>query len=158
MQNRTALEQNFARILMLIERNVLPLIRKTQADGEERGEAVLNIENQTRAWQQNLSQAWVQPSEAAQELTFENDNRGQSFLERYSRLELLTRERRVLHEIKALWQTNSDLARESLPLENVVNLAEKAMDAERLQVVATLNRRLPAMPPAQLEGRKKHLL
>ena len=58
MQRRGVLDSNFSRILILIDHDLRPIIRKTQADGLERGEAILNIENQTRAWQQNLAQAW----------------------------------------------------------------------------------------------------
>ena len=91
VERRDVLEKNFNRILFLIDHNMRPLIRKTQADGEERSEAILNVENQLRAWQQNLVQAWSQPSEAAQSLTFENDSRGETYLELYSHMELLGR-------------------------------------------------------------------
>ena len=42
MEQRAVLDKNFARILFLIEHNLRPLIRKDQADGEERRDAVLN--------------------------------------------------------------------------------------------------------------------
>jgi PAS domain S-box-containing protein len=119
---------------------------------------VLNIENQLRAWRDNLAQAWAQPSETAKALAFENDNRGQTFLDLYSNLELLPRERKVLREIHNLWQSNSDLARESFVKESLLGQAAKLMDAEREQVVSTLNRYLPAMPPAELEARKVAIL
>jgi PAS domain S-box-containing protein len=158
MERRAILEQNFTRILYLIDNQIRPLIRKDQADGDERSEAVLNIENQMRAWHDNLALAWAQPSDAAKALVFENDNRGQTFLDLYTNLELLPRERKVLREIRTLWQTNSDLARESFVKESLVGQAEKLMDAEREQVVSTLNKFLPAMPPAELEAKKETIL
>jgi PAS domain S-box-containing protein len=158
LERRGVLEQNFTKILYHIDHNLFPIIRKEQADGEERGEAALNIENQMRAWQQNLSQAWAQPSDAAKALTFENDSRGETYLELYGRLELLSRERKIQREIKALWQANSDLARETFVKESIVTQAEKAMDGERDQVVASLNKHLPALPPAQMETRKSSIL
>src|SRR5258708_3111675 len=113
MELRGRLEKNFERILFLIDHNLRPMIRKDQADGEERSEAILKLENQTRAWQQNLAQAWTQPSDTAKAMTNENDNRGQTYLDLYAALELLPRERKIQKEIRSLWLTNSDLARES---------------------------------------------
>jgi len=158
MDGRTALEKNFSRILFLIDHDIRPIIRKNQADGTERGEAILNIENQMRAWQQNLAQAWTQPSEAAFALTYENENRGETYLELYANMDLLPRERKVLHEIRTLWQTNNDLARESFVNENLVGQAEKTMDTQRLQIVGVLNKFLPALPPAEMETRKQSLM
>jgi hypothetical protein len=155
MKVRGQIDQNFARILMLIERNIKPLIRADQAEGEERKEAALNVENQARAWQQNIAKAWAQLTSAAIEFTYENDNRGTSYIDRYARMELLARERKVLKEVRGLWQANSDLARESFALEKVVNESEAFMDAQRGQVVQALNRYLPVMPPAELAMRKK---
>jgi PAS domain S-box-containing protein len=154
VKTRSSLDENFARLLSSIERNIKPLIRNDQADGEERRDAILNVENQARAWQQNLIKAWTQPSQAANELTFENDNRGETYLERYGRLELLPRERKVLKEIRPLWDANSRLARESFAMEKVFNEAKTFMDAQRAQVGNALTKHLPAMPPAELEARK----
>jgi len=158
MEGRAALDLNFDRILYLIEHDLRPLIRKDQADGTERGEAVLNIENQMRAWHENLVQAWSQPSEAASARVYENENRGETYLELYSNMELLPRERKVLHEVRTLWQANNDLSRESFVKENLVTQAEKGVDAERLQIVAVLNKFLPALPPAEMENRKRALM
>jgi PAS domain S-box-containing protein len=146
------------RILYLIDHDIRPIIRKDQADGEERSEAILNIENQTRAWQQNLTQAWTQPTDAAKALSYENDNRGQTYLERYAGLELLQRERKIQKEIRALWLANSDLARKSYVEEGMVNQMEKATDGTREQVITALNQFLPAMPPGELEAKKQSLL
>jgi PAS domain S-box-containing protein len=154
-KTRDALDQNFARILFLLERNIKPLIRDDQGEAEERREAVLNIENQARAWQQNLLKVWAQPDQRAIELTFENDNRGSSFLERYAGLELMSREKKVLKEVRALWQSNSDLARESIALEKVVVETLALADAQRELVVSALNRFLPAMPPTEFQARKQ---
>jgi PAS domain S-box-containing protein len=156
LAGRRTLEKNFSDILSLIDKNVRPLIRKEQPDGEERSESILNIENQLRAWQANLTQAWT-PSSAsgsALSIALENDNRGATYLELYGRMQLLPRERKMQRSIQALWQANSDLARKSFIMENIVGQAEKAMDAEREQIVSTLNHYLPAMPPSQLESRK----
>ncbi len=158
MVSRELLEQNFTRILYLIDNNLRPLIRKTQADGDERSDAVLNIENQARAWHDNLIQAWTEPTDAAKALTFENDNRGQTFMELYAGLELLSRERKVQKEVRKLWIANSDLARESFIKLSLVNQAEKTMDGEREQVISALNRFLPAMPPAEFEAKKEGIL
>ena len=158
MESRAALETNFSRILYLIDHEIRPIIRKNQADGAERGEAILNIENQMRAWQQNLAQAWVQPSEAASALAYENENRGETYLELYSNMDLLPRERKILHEMRTLWQANNDLARESFVKENLVGQAEKTMEAQRLQIVGVLNKFLPALPPAEMESRKQSIL
>jgi PAS domain S-box-containing protein len=158
MAGRAALAGNFERILLLIEHNIRPMIRKEQADGLERGEAIVNIENQMRAWQQNLAQAWTQPSEAASALPYENENRGETYLELYSAMDLLPRERKVLHEIRTLWQTNDDLARESFVKESLVTQAEKAMDAQRLQIIGVLNRYLPALPPSELDAKKQAII
>lgn len=158
MQRRGALENNFARILILIDHDLRPLIRKTQADGLERGEAVLNIENQTRAWQQNLTQAWAQASEAASSLAYENENRGESYIELYSNLDLLARERKLLRELRALWQANNDLARDSFVKETVVSQAEKVMNAQRGQVIGVLGKFLPALPPAEMETKKLSIM
>ena len=65
MDLRHNLDQNFTQIITLIDHNIKPLIRKEQPDGDERSDAVLNIENQSRAWQKNLMAAWDQPSERA---------------------------------------------------------------------------------------------
>ncbi len=158
LAQRASLEQNFTHMLYLIDHNIRPIIRKDQADGDERSEAILNIENQLRAWQQNLSQAWTQPSDAAKALTFENDSRGQSFLEDYTRLELLPRERKIFRELRTVWLANSDLARGSFPKETVVAQSTKAMDDERQEVVSTLNRYLPVLRPAELEAIKQNIL
>ncbi len=158
MEQRSRLDSNFERILFLIDHNLRPMIRKDQADGEERSEAILNIENQTRAWQQNLVQAWAAPTDAAKALTFENDNRGQTYLDLYGGMELLPRERKILKELRALWLTNSDLARESYVEEGIVNQMEKAMDGTRDQVVGTLNQFLPAMPPGELDAKKQSIM
>lgn len=158
MQRRGILEKNFAQILYHIDSHLRPIIRKEQADGAERADAILNIENQMRAWQQNLALAWAQPSEAASALTYENENRGETYLELYAGMDLLARERKVLHEIRTLWQSNSDLARESFVNENLVAQTEKMMNAQREQVVATLNKLLPALPPAEMEAKKNQIL
>ena len=158
MDSRAALERNFARTLYLISHDLRPIIRKSQADGAERGEAILNIENQARAWQQNLAQAWAQPSEAASARAYENENRGETYLELYASMDLLPRERTVLHEMRTLWQANNDLARESFVKENLVSQAEKTMDAQRLQIIGILNKFLPALPPAEMEARKQSIL
>jgi len=154
MVSRGLLEQNFTQMLYLLDHNLRPIVRKDQADGEERSDAILNIENQTRAWHDNLIQAWTQPTDAAKAITAENDSRGQTYLELYARLELLPRERKAQKELRTLWLANSDLARESFVKEALVNQAGKDMDSEREQVIATLNRFLPAMPPAELEAKK----
>jgi PAS domain S-box-containing protein len=158
MEGRSALGKNFDRILFLIEHNVRPLIRKEQADGIERSDAIINIENQMRAWQQNLAQAWAQPSDAATALPYENENRGETYLELYANMDLLVRERNMLHEIRTLWQANDDLARESFVKETLVNQAEKAMDVQRQQIVVILNKFLPALPPAEMESRKASIM
>ena len=158
MESRAALDRNFDRILYLIDHDLRPLIRREQADGPERADAVLNIENQMRAWHENLVQAWAQPSEATSARVYENENRGETYLELYSNMELLPRERKVLHEVRTLWQTNNDLSRESFVKENLVSQAEKGVDAERLQIVAVLNKFLPALPPAEMENRKRAIL
>jgi PAS domain S-box-containing protein len=158
MEQRSALDRNFAQMIEQIDRNLRPIIRKNQPDGEERSEAVLNIENQLRAWQQNLAQAWANPSDAGQNLALENDSRGGTYLERYARMELLPRERKVQRQISALWVANSEFARTSFALENVVRQTETSMDADREAVISTLHRFLPAMPPAQLERRKQAYL
>src|SRR5258706_1453653 len=158
MVSRDLLEQNFTRILYLIDNNLRPLIRKSQADGDERSEAVLNIENMARAWHDNLIQTWAEPTDAAKALTYENDNRGQTHLELYGGFELLSRERKVQKELRKLWLANSDLARESFVKQSLVIQAEKIMDGEREQVVSTLNRFLPAMPPAEFEAKKEGIL
>jgi PAS domain S-box-containing protein len=152
--NRAAMDQNFARIIVLIDHNIKPLIRDEQAESEDRREAALNIENQARAWQQNLARAWTQPSPSATELTFENDSRGSTFIDRYASLELLSKEKKSLKEVRALWQKNSDLGHDSFALEKVVSEAQGFMDAQRDLVVAALNRFLPAMPPAELQDRR----
>ncbi|HVO33889.1 MAG TPA: PAS domain-containing protein [Elusimicrobiota bacterium] len=152
--HRALLDQNFGQMIFLIERQLRPLIRREQPDGEERTDSVLNIENQLRAWQQNLAHAWRDPTDNAKALPLENENRGESHLELYARMQLLPRERKIQRDVQRLWQANSDLSRESFVLENGVAEAEKACDAERLQVVGTLNRLLPAMPPAELQARK----
>ncbi len=154
MQTRSTLDQNFTRIVFLIDHNLKPIIRSDQPYGDERKDAILNVENLSRAWQQNLVKAWEQPSHAATELTFENDSRGDSYLNRYAHMELLTRERKVEKEIQTLWQANSNLARESFALEQVVTQAVTFMDSQRTQVIQALNKYLPAMPPAELQARK----
>src|SRR5258708_1823001 len=123
-----------------------------------RSEAILKLENQTRAWQQNLAQAWTQPSDTAKAMTNENDNRGQTYLDLYAALELLPRERKIQKEIRSLWLTNSDLARESYVQEGIVSQMEKAMDGTREQVIGTLNQFLPAMPPGELDSKKQSLM
>ncbi len=158
MERRGVLEKNFTRLLYVIDNHIRPLQRKEQADGEERTEAVLNIENQMRAWQQNLVLAWEKPSDAAKAMTFENDNRGETHLERYSHLELLSRERKAQKEIWSLWQANSALARESFAKESIVAQSQKVMEGEHTQVVSTLNTYLPALPPAEMEAKKQSLL
>jgi PAS domain S-box-containing protein len=158
LESRGILEQNFTQILYLIDHNLRPLIHKEQADGEERSEAILNIENQARAWHENLAKAWTEPTDVAKAIAYENDNRGQTYLDLYSRLELLPRERKVQRQIRTLWLADSDLARESHVKENLVSQADKAMEAERDEVISTLNRLLPAMPPTELEAKKETIL
>jgi PAS domain S-box-containing protein len=154
-KSRAAVDDNFTRIIYLIDHNIRPLIKSDQPDGEERSEAILNVENQARAWQQNLAKAWAAPSRAASELAIENDSRGGAYLERYMRLELLPRERKVAKEIDRLWQANGDAARESVALDQVVATADTFMESQRNLVVSSLNRFLPAMAPAELEQRKQ---
>ncbi len=156
--SRTLLEQNFSTILYLIDHNLRPLIRRDQADGDERRDAVLNIENQARAWHENLTKAWTQQTEPAKAMTFENDNRGQTFLELYGRLELLSRERKAFNELKSIWIDSSDIARESFVKMNLVNQTQKVTDGEHETVVGTLNKYLPAMPPAELEAKKQAMM
>lgn len=155
VEQRSKIDHNFNLILQGLDKDIRPLIRDSQPDGAERKEAVLQIENQARAWQQNIARAWAQPSDKAKELTFENDNRGQTYLERYARLELLPRERKVLRTLRELWNTNSDLARESFAIEKVVGEAKTFMDSQRNQIVSALNKYLPALPPAEMEARKQ---
>jgi PAS domain S-box-containing protein len=155
MEVRGKLDQNFSRILYLIDKNIKPLIRDQQTQGEERRDAILNVENLARAWQQNLVRAWAQPSPAAFELTYENDNRGSTYLDRYSRMELLQRERKLQKEIQGLWAANGDLGRESFAMEKVVKEAEEFMNAQRGLVVTALNNYLPALPPNEFELRKQ---
>src|SRR5207302_1662720 len=64
-QNRAKMDQNFARIITLIDHEIRPLIRNEQMDQQARSEGILNVENQARAWQQNLAKAWTQPSHSA---------------------------------------------------------------------------------------------
>jgi len=89
------------------------------------------------------------------EMTYENDNRGSTYLERYARMELLSREKSQLKIVRALWQSTSDLARESFVREKLVGESEKFMNGQREAVVAALNRYLPAMAPNELEARKR---
>src|SRR5258708_857104 len=154
-KSRNTLDQNFARIVSLIDHTIKPLIREDQPQAEERREAVLNIENQARAWQQNLAKAWSQPSQSAMELTYENDNRGASYIDRYFGLELLSREKKMLKETRGIWQATSDLGHESFAMEKVVTDPQAFMDAQRELVVAALTRFLPAMLPTELAERKK---
>jgi PAS domain S-box-containing protein len=154
-ETRNALEQNFTHLIFLIEHNLRPLIRSDQADAEERSDAVLNILNQGRAWQQNLVKAWEDPTHNATELTLENDNRGETYLERYARMELLARERKVQKEVAKLWQANSDLARESFARQQLMRESSGFMDAQRNQVISVLNRYLPALPPAELAAQRR---
>ena len=152
---RSVLDQNFAQILSIIDKGIKPLIRTEQADSDERKDSILNVENQARAWQQNLSKAWAQPSQAAMELTYENDNRGSTYLDRYTGLELLSREKKLARQIRDTWQATSDKARESFALEKVVSEAEGFMNGQHDVVVGALNKYLPPMRPAELQARKQ---
>src|ERR1019366_4665540 len=109
-------------------------------------------------WQQNLAQAWAQPSEAARQLTLENDSRGDTLLDVYGQLQLLPRETKMLHEIEKVWNLNSDLARQSFALDNIVTQSEGFLETQRQQVITVLNRFLPVMPPTELGARKEGYL
>jgi PAS domain S-box-containing protein len=155
---RETLDQNFSRLIYIIEHNIKLLIHEGQPDVDERREAILNVENQARAWQQNLVQAWAQPSSSSLGLISENDSRGGSYLERYAGLELLPREKSLLKELRQLWQSNGDLTSKSFALEKIVTQSEGLMDAQRSVVSAALNKFLPALPPAELQARKEALM
>src|SRR3989338_1277219 len=58
-EHRGKIEKNFAQILSHIYRDIRPLIRDAQPDGQERKEAILQVENQARAWQQNILKVWT---------------------------------------------------------------------------------------------------
>ncbi len=75
---RRELIRTLTRLLYLIGHELRPLIQKVKPIAKTASEAILNIENQTRAWHANLTQAWEQPSDAAKALTFENDGRWSS--------------------------------------------------------------------------------
>jgi PAS domain S-box-containing protein len=155
---RKSLEENFAMIFQSMSQQIRPLIRDSQPDAKERREAALNVENQARKWQQHLSQAWSEFSKGSPETSFESDDRGSSYVEQYLRLDLLSRERKVLKDVRALWQQNSEIARGSFALEKVVLDAETFMKAQREQVAHSLNKYLPALSPRDLEKQKKRYI
>src|SRR5439155_5551949 len=59
-ERRATIENNFKQMLYLIDDRLRPLLRKEAA--KERLDSIIGVENQLRAWQQNLGQAWVEPS------------------------------------------------------------------------------------------------
>lgn len=152
---RSRLDQNFSQIIGSITRLIRPLIRDSQPEWEERREAILNIENQARTWQQNLARAWSDPTQNSSEVISESYSRGVVHLEQYSRMALLPQEKRVLKEIRGVWEANSDFGRKSLAMEKVVTGAEVSLESYHQQVIDALNKYLPAMSPAGLEAIKQ---
>ncbi len=153
--SRTKLEAGFARIITLLEQNVRPLIRDHQPDAAERREAALNIENQVRAWQQSLMRSWTAPASQDAATVYEIENRGASYLERYSGMQLLARERKVVKAIQTLWDETGSMMPASFALEKTVLEMASFVSAQREQVVLALNKYLPALSPAELEDLKQ---
>ncbi len=157
-ERRASFDQNFKQMLFLIDSRIRPLLRRTTPDVKERLESILNVENQLRAWGENLAQAWSDPSASAKALAFENDNKGQSLLEEYEQMPLSAAEKRAERNLAELWKTNDSLARQNFAFETVQTQALEQLKADRQKLTATLSQLLPAMPPEDLERKKQTIL
>lgn len=158
VERRAVSDENFKRMLYLIESRIRPLLRKGDPDSQERLQTLLNVENQLRAWQQHLAQAWTEPSAAVKALAFESDNKGETHLNIYEQNTLLPAERKPLRELETLWKANGNLARQNFALETVQGQALDRLKADSEQIRATLNMLLPPMQPEDLERRKQGIL
>jgi len=150
-----SLEANFKQMLDLVERRIRPLLRKDNPDAKERLDSILNVENQLRAWQQNLEQSGLESSGSAKALAFENDSKGQSLLEDHAQLMMGAAEKNAVRNLTGLWKANDDLARQSFALETVQRQAVDRLKADREKLTGKLSELLPAMRPEDLERRKQ---
>ncbi len=155
---RNKLDQDFSSIITRVTKDIRPLIRGNQPDAQERSEAALNIENQARAWQQVLIRSWAGGTMIDLSEMHEHENRGSTYFEQYTRMQLLSREKKVLKEIRKIWDECGDLMPATLALERIVKESESFMNAQRDLVVNILNKFLPALSPAEMESRKNNLV
>jgi len=157
-EKRISAEENFKQMIYLIDDRIRPLLRRGDSDAKQRLDSILNVENQLRAWDQNLNQAWTESSAAAKALAFENNSRGQSLLEDHSQMMQSSAEKKTVHSLSALWKTNDDLARQNFALEAVQTQALSRFKADHDKLIATLNHLLPAMRPDDVERKKQSIL
>jgi PAS domain S-box-containing protein len=157
-ERRASAAENFKQMIFLIDGRIRPLLRKNNPDVKERLESIINVENQLRAWEQNLDQAWADPSAAIKALAFENDSKGQSLLELHTQLMLSTAEKKSVKTLGVLWRANDDLARQNFALENVQSQALDRLKSDREKLTSTLIKLLPAMRPEDMERRKLSMM
>lgn len=155
-ERRGSAAENFKQMLFLIDGRIRPLLRKEEA--KERLESIVNIENQLRAWQQNLDQTWTEPSPALKAMANENNSKGQSLLDQHEQLMMGSAEKKSVRLLTALWRTNDDLSRQIFALETVQNQAMERLKTDEKKLRDTLNSLLPAMRPEDLERKKEAIL
>jgi PAS domain S-box-containing protein len=155
-ERRTAAEGNFKQMLYLIDDRLRPLLRKDAA--KDRLESIIGVENQLRAWQQNLEQSWIDPSPSIKALANENNSKGQSLLDLHEQIMLASAEKKGVRSVAALWRLNDDIARQIFALETVQNQAMDRLKIDREKLTKTLSDLLPAMRPEDMERKKQAIL
>jgi len=152
-------EDNFKQMLYLLKDRIRPLIKRRQPDAEERSASILKIENQLRAWQQDMNQAAAGPvTDGLPRQVAEDQDRGNSFLESYERLTLLPAEKRNARELRSIWNQNVDLSREMFALRISEQQSLELVGIARQMLLGTLNRLLPALQPSELESQKHSMM
>lgn len=145
---------NADRIHKLIDLRLRPLVRPGQEQSEERSEAILKVENQLRAWEQSMGHLWDDPSQANQDISAENANKGELFVEKALDVAVLRAEKQNLKDVRDLWRANADLQRKIVAFGTVQSQAYDQESAIRERMRGTLNRLLPAMKPEDFEAKK----
>lgn len=155
-ERRASVSGNFKQMLYLIDERIRPLLRKDSA--KERLDSIIGVENQLRAWQQNLDQAWTEPSPSLKALANENNSKGQSLLELHEQIMISPAEKNAVKSMAALWRTNDDLSRQIFALQTVQNQAMDRLKGDREKLTSTLSQLLPAMRPEDMERKKQAVL
>jgi len=153
-EHQEAWQTNFDRFLFLIQNRLRPLSRRDREGAVARNESLLNLENQWRAWQQNLVQYWADPKPLTISRVQESEEKTDGFLNVYDQVASLAVERKQIRELRNLRFANMRLSRQIGVLQKLEGDMVARVDDSRKKDLDILTKTLPAMRPEELEQKK----
>ncbi len=154
---RGAWQGDFEQFLQTIQYRLRPLSRKDREGAAVRNDSLLNIENQWRAWQQNLAQFWAEPVPAAWAQAQKSQDQIDRHFALYSQVAGLAAERREIRVLHNLFVANVQRTDQIKALGKIAEGAFSQTETYRQDVLSVLARILPAMRPEELEQKKNAL-